>query len=203
MANRLGRRVCTIDYRLGVTEPFPAAVQDCITAYYHLRKEYAADQIVLAGDSAGGGLVLATLLHLRSLSERPHKAILLSPLMQTLDLGARSYKAFDAVDFIDLSGIELVTGPYQRLNQFSPYIQLFENKFTDFPPLFVTYGDAEVLSDDDREFCKRARADGVEVVEDVGVAKVHVWIALPQYAKEAKQVWSDMKAFIDGEKARL
>ncbi|RYE99270.1 MAG: alpha/beta hydrolase, partial [Oxalobacteraceae bacterium] len=62
-ANKLGRPVCSIDYRLGDTAPFPAAVQDAITAYFHLRKSCSSEEIILASDSAGGGLVLATLLH--------------------------------------------------------------------------------------------------------------------------------------------
>lgn len=202
LANRLGRYTVTVDYRLGNTEPFPAAVQDCITAYCHLRKTYSPDQIILAGESAGGGLVLATLLHLRELGEMPYKAILISPLITTSP-AAPSFRKFGTVDFIDAEGLKHVSAQYVSLRPESRYIQFFSNTFEGLCPLFVSYGDTEVLSDDIREFCAVARRNGVEVVQDVGSGKVHVWIALPFEQQVTRKVWSDAAAFIDSEKAKL
>lgn len=202
IANKLGRLVCTIDYRLGDTEPFPAAVQDCITAYFHLRKTYAPEQIMLAGDSAGGGLVLATLLHLRTLSERPDRALLFSPVIQTQKTDYGSWLRFARDDMITAEGLSTVSAGYVSLRPDSRYIQLFQNSFSGLPPLFVTYGDAEILADDDRAFCEAARRDGVEVVEDVGVAKMHVWIVLPIEQTDAKPVWARIKQFADAGNAK-
>ncbi|CCG81744.1 Arylesterase/monoxygenase [Taphrina deformans PYCC 5710] len=199
------RGVLTIDYRLGHTAPFPAAVQDCVTAYWTLRHVhgYAASQVVLVGESAGAGLCLATLLHLRDRHETPRSAVLLSPLVQTRDTTAPSFASFEAVDFISAGGLRDVVREYVALVPDSRFIQLFDNSFVGLPPLFVSYGDAEVLADDDRALCVRARADGVDVVEDVGVGRVHVWIALPHHQQQARPVWQRIKRFIDGPAARL
>lgn len=204
LANQLGRYLVTVDYRLGDTQPFPAAVQDCITAYFDLRKTYGPDQIILAGESAGGGLVLATLLHLRELGEsQPCKALLISPLTQT-SVKASSFQKFGNVDFIDSQGVTSVSAQYVSLRPESRYIQFFSNDtFEGLCPLFVSYGDTEVLCDDIREFCAKARREGVEIVEDVEPGQVHVWLALPFEVQKAKRVWSDMAAFIDGERAKL
>lgn len=220
LANRLGaEEVCTIDYRLGGTAPFPAAVQDCLTAYLFLRRRLAASEIVLAGESAGAGLVLALLLHLRDVVDRhdssttttssssssslPRAAILLSPLVQTEDLTAGSFAKFDGFDFITTAGLRDVVRDYTSLRPGSRYIQLLRNSFAGLPPLFISYGDAEILGDDCRLLCERARRDGVTVVEDVGVAKVHVWVALPREQVLARPVWDKMREFCRLPRPRL
>lgn len=202
LANSLGRYTVSVDYRLGNTEPFPAAVQDCITAYFHLRKTYSQEQIILAGESAGGGLVVATLLHLRELGEMPYKAILLSPLMTTSPAAA-SFTKFGKVDFIDAAGLKHVSDKYVSLRPESRYIQFLTHSFKGLCPLFVSYGDTEVLCDDIRESCAMARRHGVEVFEDVGSGKVHVWISLPFEKDTARRVWSDIAFFVNDERARL
>lgn len=199
VANKLAREVCSIDYRLGDTQPFPAAVQDCITVYFHLRKTRRADQIIIAGDSAGGGLALATLLHLRHFDERPLKGILISPFMQTVNYEGDSYKRYARTDLISVPELRQVTEGYTSLDPSSKYIQLLQNTYENLPPLFVIYGSAEIFHDDVQEFVGRARNDGVQVDEFVGDGKSHVWIALPWDKKDVSLAWKAMRVFVDGQ----
>lgn len=203
LANQLAREVCTVDYRLGHTAPFPAAVQDCITVYFHLRKTRRADQIILSGDSAGGGLALATLLHLRHLKERPHKAILFSPFMQTKDYESESYSRYERTDFISAAELRIVAKAYTSLCPTSKYIQLTENTYENLPPIFVLYGSAEIFKDDNQEFCRRAREDGVELEEYVGDGKTHVWICFPWEKKDVVAAWGSIRRFLDGQRSVL
>jgi acetyl esterase/lipase len=192
----LNARALMIDYRLAPENPFPAAAEDCHSAYrWLLDKGYAPRNIVLAGDSAGGNLALSTLHAIRRAREpMPACAVLLSPVVDltmsgaTLVTHARRDPMFSLPQLIAVRNRYL--HPEQMLDpRASP---LFET-FRGFPPLLFQVGTEEVLLDESLRGAARAYRDGVAVELEIWRHMPHVFQAartLPQAAEGAKTVVS-------------
>ena len=174
-----GARSLLVDYRLAPEHAHPAAVEDAVRAYRWLLDEVGADpgRVAVAGDSAGGGLAVATLVALRdSGGPLPAAAVCVSPWV---DLGcdAASYEGRATRDPIvtvgDLRRFRdwYLGGADPRLPSASPA----RADLRGLPPLLVQVGDAEVLLDDASLLAERARAAGVDVTLEVWPDMVHVW----------------------------
>lgn len=172
-----GARVFALDYRLAPEYPFPAAVEDAWSAYWWLLTQgVAPGQIVVAGDSAGGGLTVALMLALRAAGmPLPAAGVCLSPWFD-LALTARSLEANYQSDYLnrailDASAVMYLDGHDTREPLASPlYADL-----RGLPPLLLQVGTAEMLLDDSRRFAARARAAGVDVTLEEYAGMVHVW----------------------------
>lgn len=171
-------RVLLPEYRLAPENPFPCAVDDAALAYRFLMKAgIPASQIVIAGDSAGGGLTLATLLYLKNQGEElPAAAVCLSPWTDLLGTG----ESLTTKAHLDpmLDGRTIPTKAKDYLQGADPKNPLASPLYGDFchcPPLLIQVGTEEVLLDDARRIAEKAKEAGVDVTLEVWDRMPHVW----------------------------
>ena len=178
IAKAAGARALLIDYRRAPEQPFPAAVDDAVASYrWLLATGQAAERIVVAGDSAGGGLTVATLLALRDAGATlPAAGVCISPWVD-LTCGGGTYQTKAASDpIVTREGVARMASWY--LAGADPRTPLASPLYADLhglPPLLIHVGSDEVLLDDARQLAARARAAGVEVTLDVWPEMIHVW----------------------------
>jgi acetyl esterase/lipase len=184
LARKMGVRALIVDYRLAPDHPFPAALDDCATAYRWLLKQGIAPQnTVLAGDSAGGNLAITTLMKLRDGGEPlPAAAACLSPVA---DLSERSSPAGGFKDpLLPLRAVRFYNTSYvAHSDARAPLISPVYGDWHGLPPLLVHVGEEELLCDDAARIAAAARVAGVDVRLETYPRMWHVWqlfLALPQ-----------------------
>lgn len=178
LARRAGLRTFSVDYRLAPEHPFPAAVDDGLAAYRELLDTGVDPRdIVLAGDSAGGGLVLATLLAAREAGlPQPAAAALFSPWTD-LTLSGASIQGKHGADpiFIE-SDLRAYADLYADAeDRKQPLASPLFADLTGLPPLLIQVGANELLLDDAVRLAGRAGADDVDVVLEIGSGLPHVF----------------------------
>ena len=199
LARACSARVLLADYRLAPEYPFPAAVEDAVAAYAWLAETGAPpERIVLAGDSAGGGLAAAALIEIRRRGlPRPAGAALLSPWADLTNRAETFRTRADADELFSLRQAREAAELY--LQGRDPADPLASPVFADWsgaPPLLVHAGDAEVLLDDARLLAERARAAGVDVRLRVWPERPHVWhLSYPAFP-EAVEAVEEVAAFV-------
>jgi len=192
-------RAFLVGYRLAPEHPFPAALDDSIAAYqWLLSTGIKAENIIIAGASAGGGLSVATLLKLRELSlPLPAGAVLLSPWAD-LALKGESMK-LNAEYEPGLSKLILgmtamsYSGKYRRRN---PLISPLYGDLKGLPPMFIQAGNVETLRDDSVRLANRAKEAGVDVTLDVWNDMPHVFQKYYGEIPESKQSIEKIGQFI-------
>jgi epsilon-lactone hydrolase len=190
LAARAGARTFSLDYRLAPEHPFPAALDDALAAYRRLCADGTpADSIVLAGDSAGGGLALATLVALRDAGDPlPACALLFSPWTDLAATGG-TLVTNDGVDPM-FCGVAIGRAARFYAGDTSPshpYMSPVYADLTGLPPLFIQAGSTEVLLDDARRVAENARAARVAVDFEVWPKMPHVWQLFAPFVPEARQ----------------
>jgi monoterpene epsilon-lactone hydrolase len=171
-----GLDVLSLEYRLAPEHACPAAVDDAVSAYRWLRAS-GFEEIVLAGDSAGGGLALATLLALRDLAEPlPIGAVLLAPWVD-LTLAGDSVANRAEADFIlTAKGLHDSAAAYAGAYPLDhPLVSPLLGDLSGLPPLLIQVGDADLLLDDSVRLHARAREAGVDATLDVAPEMPHVY----------------------------
>lgn len=173
--------VLVVDYRLAPEHPFPAAVEDALAAYRWLREEgIPATSIAIAGDSAGGGLTLATLLALRDAGDAlPACAVCLSPWVDLEGTGASAQPGGADDPMIQISGLRDTGKLYAGDDLRNPLAAPLYGDFSGLPPLLIQVGTREVLLDDATRVAEKARAAGVSVQLEIEDGAYHVWHAAP------------------------
>lgn len=167
-----------LDYRLAPEHPYPAAVDDAATAYrWLLDQAIAPEHIVIAGDSAGGGLTVATLLALRDRgAPLPAGGVCISPWVD-LTCSGGSYRTKAAVDpIVTQAAVAEMAKAY--LGNVSPRTPLASPLFADLrglPPLLIHVGSDEVLLDDSVQLAAMAKVAGVDATIEVWERMIHVW----------------------------
>jgi acetyl esterase/lipase len=178
IARACGARGLGLDYRLAPEHPFPAAVDDAVTAYrWLLEQGFAPDRIVLAGDSAGGGLSVAAMVKARREGlAMPAAALLISPWAD-LAMAGGSIAAKAAEDpSLTLEGLkncarQYLAGTPAGEGLASP----IHADLQGLPPLLIQVGSAEILLDDAVRLAGAAGAAGVDTRLEIWPRMPHVW----------------------------
>jgi acetyl esterase/lipase len=194
-----GFRVFAPDYRLAPESQFPAAVEDAVAFYRALLGEgYPPQRIVVAGESAGGGLTLSLLLALRANGvPLPAAAALFSPWT---DLAATGDSIRSNTNRCAMfHGIGVAFSARYYLGDTDPRNPLASPLYADLsslPPLLIHVGADEVLRDDSTRLAERARAAGVSVELKIWPVVPHAWQLAPHLIPEARQSLRESAAFL-------
>ena len=199
LSQAAGVQVLIINYRLAPESPHPAAIEDALAAYHWLLTQgYKPEHIAIGGDSAGGGLTLATLLSLRDAGEKmPAAAILLSPWTDLTDSGESQITRAEADPAIKSGDEERHIVDYVGTAQrHHPLISPVFADLTGLPPLLIHVGHDEVLLDDSTRIAQNAQNAGVEVKLKVWEDMWHVFQAYAFMLPETHQSISELGAFV-------
>ena len=186
-----------VDYRLAPEHPFPAALDDCLTAYRWLLKNGSAPhQVVIAGDSAGGNLTLSTLLSLRDGSELlPAAAVCISPATDLACTGESFYTRKDrmlSTRFVNTMIPHYIGDQDPRQPLISPHYARLDN----LPPLLIHAGEDEILLSDSVRLADHARSAGIDVQLVIWPRMWHVWHIFVPILPEAQQAVTEIGEFI-------
>jgi acetyl esterase/lipase len=203
LAARLSRaakaRVLVIDYRLAPEHPHPAAVDDAVAAYrWMLSTGLKPTRIAVAGDSAGGGLTVATLVAIRDAKlATPGASACLSPWVDLEGIG-ESMTTKAAVDpMVQKEGLIGMAKAY--LGGKDPRTPLAAPLYADLsglPPLLIQVGTAETLLDDSTRIAERARKAGVKVTLEPWENMIHVFQLFAPMLDEGQQAIDKIGAFV-------
>jgi epsilon-lactone hydrolase len=194
-----GAPVLVLDYRLGPEHPFPAAVEDAVAAYRALLDDGVdPGRLAIAGDSAGGGLTLATLLSLRDQGVAlPSAAACISPWVD-LTMSLPSIEANAGSDPM-LARHRLQQYADWYLGDADPKDPLASPRFADLsglPPVLLHVAQEEILLDEVREVAEAIVAAGGEVEHRACPGTFHVWHAVAGLAPEADQAVAELGDFV-------
>ena len=197
-------RVFALDYRLAPETCFPGPLHDAVSAYLRLVEELRIppENIIFAGDSAGGGLCLALLMYLRDNAyPLPSSAILMSPWCD-LTLSCESWDLnapYDVVPFPSpdshMNPIALYLGENMEKYLTHPYASPLFGDMTGLPPLLIQAGEAEVLRDEITLLAHKATLAGVEVIHELYEDCIHVFHAYP-FLDTSKQAFGSIRNFV-------
>jgi len=192
-------RVVSIDYRLAPEHPFPAAVTDSVKAYRALLAAgVPAVKIAIGGESAGGGLTVATLLAAQTQGlEMPACAFAISPWV---DMSC-SASTFDSLAHLDpmltrRSLKDMADAYLAGASEGNWLASPLFGEFQGLPPLLIHAGSDEVLLDDARNLHERATVGGVASTLDVWQDMIHVWHMFHPMLPEGDRAIDDIVAFV-------
>jgi len=194
LARETGYPIILPDYRLAPENPFPAAAHDAVSAYQYLLNAFPPDRIILAGDSAGGGLVIELLAQIKQKKHPfPQAAVLLSPWAD-LALHSESISANRRNDPILSRSWLLKAAKHYAGGSSYGEVSPLNRDMEGFPPLFVQTGGAEILLDDSKRLVDKASSKGVDIQLDVWAGCWHVWQMYP-FVPEARLAIQDIANF--------
>jgi len=215
IARSSGIQALSINYRLAPEHTYPSANQDCLNAYlWLLDSGYDADQIVFGGDSAGGFLVLQTLLAIRQLRldqqkleqqelekkavEQPLAAFLLSPLADALHFDGETYQSKRKRDpWLKADQIPNLVGLYLGTEQGRPgSLSPINSDLLGFPPILTHVGEDEILLSDSLRLHEQLKAHGVTSELIVWPKMWHVFHCMGGRLPQARQAIAQVGAFI-------
>ena len=208
MVAELGRlagcRTLAVGYRLAPEYPFPAALEDALTAYRFVRGQgVVADRIALCGESAGGGLALAALVSLRDVSEAlPGRAWLSSPWADLSQSGATIQSKADTDPLIQKAYLDELAAAYvQGADAANPLISPIHADLTGLPPMLIQVGSAETLLDDSVRIAAAAGGAGVRVTLDIWPDMIHAFTLFYQQVVAGERALAEAAVFMRGHAA--
>lgn len=192
LAKKAGLRVLMVDYRTAPKHPFPAALDDCVTVYlWLLRQGISAQNIVVAGDSAGGNLTITMMMRLREIGTvLPAAAACLSPVTDLTPKDDLRKKHKDAL--ISPEVAKFYNRSYiGKADARNPLISPVFGDLRGLPPLLVHAGEEEVLRFDAIKLASLAESAGVDVRVEIYPRMWHVWqlyLSLPQAVQSLDEI---------------
>ena len=194
-----GSSVLVTDYRLAPEHPFPAPVEDAVSAYrWLLDQGHGPSELSIAGDSAGGGLTVATLVSLKDQGlPLPSCGVCLSPWVDMEGIGESMSSRANADPMVQRQGLVAMAGTY--LNGADPRSPLAAPLYADLtglPPLLIQVGTRETLYDDATRLAKLAREVGVETTFEPWDEMIHVWHVFAPILDEGQEAIQRMADFI-------
>ncbi|KAJ3789275.1 Alpha/Beta hydrolase protein [Lentinula aff. detonsa] len=204
LAKYTDARVFALDYRLAPETQFPGPLHDAASAYFRLVEDLhiPPSSIILAGDSAGGGLALALLMYLRDNQyDLPSAAILMSPWVD-LTMSCESWDSNEPYDIIPmpapddhLNPVSLYLGDNMEQYMTHPYASPLFGDFTGLPPLLIQAGDSEVLRDEITLLAHKASLAEVEVRHELYEDAIHVFQLYP-FLGATPRSFASMREFV-------
>ena len=196
-----GCNVLTPDYRVAPEHPYPAALEDALASYqWLLDKGYYGEQIIVAGDSAGGGLAMALCMYLKDHHmPMPGGVIAMSPWTD-LTASGESYTTNYEKDPLfgntkeSLIYVNDYAGNHDKMDY---YISPLFGDFRGFPPMLIQVGSLEMLLSDSVSVAAKARQQGIRVRLSIYEGMFHVFQMAYLNIPESKKAWAEVGKFID------
>ncbi|MER7839376.1 alpha/beta hydrolase fold domain-containing protein [Streptomyces sp. NPDC096040] len=198
VSRRVGARAVCVDYRLAPENPFPAAVDDAVAAYRALLdRGIPAARIAFVGESAGGGLTVATLVALKAAGlPQPSSAAVFSPWADLTVSGASATSKADLDPALTPQALRTRARDYLGTTPGTePLASPVLADLTGLPPLLIQVGSHEILLDDAVRLAARAAADDVRVELQVWPQVPHVFQSFAVMLDEADEALESAAAF--------
>ncbi len=198
IARAAGVRALVLEYRLAPEHPFPAAVEDASRAYRGLvERGFAPHRLAIGGDSAGGGLTVATLVKVRDEGlPMPAAAVLLSPWTDLAGTGASLTERASLDPIVQREPLLQMASLYLAgADARNPLASPLYADLRRLPPMLIQVGTWETLYDDAARLAERAQAAGVEVAFEPWDEAIHVW-QLFAAAPEAREATERIGGFL-------
>ena len=177
-----GMSVLTIDYRVAPENPYPAALEDAVSAYqWLLGQGWFAEDIIVAGDSAGGGLAMALCHYLKDHGmQLPCGIVAMSPWTDLMASGESYDTNYE--------------GDHDPMDA---YISPLYGDFRGFPPMLIQVGSYEMLLSDSVSVASKARHQGVKVRLSIYDGMFHIFQMAAKMLPESRKAWAEIGKFID------
>jgi monoterpene epsilon-lactone hydrolase len=199
LSTATGARCLSLDYRLAPEHPFPAAIDDAVTGYrWLLSQNSAPDRIAICGDSAGGGLTIATLVALKNAGiPLPCAGVTLSPWTDLEGTGESMTTKADVDPMVQKEGTARMADAYLNgKDQRTPLASPLYADLHGLPPLLIQVGSAEILLDDSTRLAMRAKEAGVETEIEVWDDMIHVFQVFASMLPEGQQAIDKIGVFL-------
>lgn len=198
LALACGCKVINVDYRLAPENPFPAALDDVLAVYRYLINKLSVHKIVLAGDSAGGGLALALAMRLRDEKISPPAACVLMAPWVDLTCNNETFRTVGKKDvMLDQKRLQRNARMYVgKMDIKHPYISPVYGDLSGLPPVLIQVGTHDMLLGEARLLAEGLQTAGNDITLEVWPEVIHGWQSLGNLVPESRRAIRQIAGFI-------